>query len=70
MEEGDFEVFYSPSSEPLDEGLDDIKEVDERETTMAEEEDSVAEEASDVPEEVSREKHKGENKLIRNFAGA
>lgn len=49
------DVFYSPSSVPLDEGLEDIKEVDERETIMAEEDDTVMEEESDVPEVTKKE---------------
>lgn len=48
-EEAEFDVFYSPSSEPLDEGLEDIKEVDEGGANM-EGEENVAEEESDVPE--------------------
>lgn len=54
-EEGDFDVFYSPSSVPLDEGLEDIKEVDERETNMAEEEDNIMEEESEVDSDIYEE---------------
>lgn len=49
VEEAELDVFYSPSSEPLDEGLEDIKEVDEGAANM-EGEDNVVEEESDVPE--------------------
>lgn len=49
LEEADFDVFYSPSSEPL-EGLADIKEVDEAGPNMEEEDNVMDEEVSDVPD--------------------
>lgn len=53
-DEGDFDVFYSPSSVPLEDGLEDIKEVDELEINMAEEEEEFIKENEFDVNEVSR----------------